>query len=256
MHGNNLRIASCLSLALSLVLAAGANGALQFDQNVTGGVIFGSGNANGGFTVERNGVPGLELGLRAHTRFPSSSSSAAGIMSQGNGVYGNFAAQGFFSDGSLGGPRASWSFDFSINSNYNGTGGNLTGLTYLLNIDYDSSAGTNFLSLNPLSAISDNAYGTNSGLVAVGDATTSPGLAANNNLAQNSEQLNFFTGPLPFNPNASGIYNISLQAFQNTELVGQTQIQVDVGLPEPASLTLWSVLGFAGAVCGWRGRRR
>jgi len=256
MRANNRRIASCFALAMVLVLAAIANAAIQFDQSVTGGVIFGSGNFNGGFTVDRDSIPGLELGLRTHTRFPSSDGTAAGIMSQGDGVYGNFAAQGFFTDGSLGGLRASWNFDFSINSNYDGRGGNLSGLTYLLNIDYDPSAGTSFLAINPLTAISDNAYGTNSGLVAVGTSGTSAGLAATTNLAQNSEQLNFFAGAPPFNPNASGVYDISLQAFQNGELVGQTQIQVDVGsVPEPASFTLWGLGAIGCAVAGYRRRK-
>ena len=256
MLANHRRIASGISLAMTLALGAIANAAIQFDQDVTGGVIFGSGNFNGGFTVDRDGVAGLELGLRAHTRFPSSDGTAAGIMSHGNGVYGNFATQGFFSNGSPGGPRASWSFDFSINSNYDGTRGNLSGLTYLLNIDYDPSAGTSFLSINPLTAIADNAYGTNSGLVAVGDSGTSAGLAATTNLAQNSEQLNFFAGVPPFNPNVSGIYDISLQAFQNGELVGHTEIQVDVGpMPEPASLTIWG-LGALGCAIGAYRRRK
>jgi hypothetical protein len=256
MPAINRRVAACIAVAIALAFTAVANAAIQFDQNVTGGVIYGSGNLNGGFTVDRNGDIGLELGLRAHTRFPSSDDTAAGIMSHGNGDYGYFPAQGFFSGGSPGGTRASWSFDFSINSNYNGAGGSLSNLTYLLNIDYDPSAGTSFLSLNPLTAISDNAYGTNSGLLAIGTAATSPGLAATTNLAQNSEQLNFFAGLPPFNPNVSGIYDISLQAFQSGNLVGQSEIQVLVGsAPEPASLALWSVLGIGGILCRWRGRR-
>jgi hypothetical protein len=256
MQAKNRRVASCTSLAMILVLAAIANAAIQFDQSVTGGVIFGSGNFNGGFTVDRDSIPGLELGLRTHTRFPSSDGTAAGIMSQGDGIYGNFAALGFFTDGSLGGPRASWNFDFSINSNYDGTGGNLSGLTFLLNIDYDPSAGTSFLAINPLTAISDNAYGTNSGLVAVGTSGSSAGLVATTNLAQNSEQLNFFAGAPPFNPNVSGVYDISLQAFQNGELVGQTQIQVDVGsVPEPTSLTMWGLCTLGCAIGVFRRRK-
>src|SRR5262245_12767339 len=88
--------------------AAIAKGDILFDQNVTGGVNYGSGNQNGGFTVFQDAGAGLELGLRSHTRYPSSNDNAAGIMSQGNGVYGNYAAQGFFSNGTLGGPRGSW----------------------------------------------------------------------------------------------------------------------------------------------------
>ena len=65
------------------------------------------------------------------------------------------------------------------------------------------------------------------------------------NVAQNSQQLNFFPGLPAFNPNASGDYIIKLQAFDplnDNALVGETQIEVIVGeVPEPASLPLLAV---------------
>ena len=235
------RWSSSVSGLVSIVVLFGpvaiAKADILYDQNVTGGVNYGVGNLNGGFTVFQDAGQGLELGLRAHTRYPSANDTAAGIMSHGNGTYGNFVAQGFFSNGLPGGPRGSWNFDFSINSNFNGAGGNLSNLTYQLKIDFDPSGAVNFLTLNPITSIGDNAP--------LGSST----------LAQNSENLAFFAGPQPFNPNVSGIYDVVLQAFQGNTLVGQTSVQVLVGNvvnPEPASIALWSVLGLGGALYRWR----
>ena len=50
----------------TLAVASPAN-ALLFDQSLTSNVIFGSGNANGDFTVDRGN--GIEVGLRAKLRF-------------------------------------------------------------------------------------------------------------------------------------------------------------------------------------------
>ena len=47
--------------------SAPAHAVVSFDQNVSSNVIFGSGNANGGFTVDRRN--GVELGLRSKVRF-------------------------------------------------------------------------------------------------------------------------------------------------------------------------------------------
>ena len=56
-YGTTLAVALCL-----LALSSSAQAALQYDQNVTNNVIFGSGNANGSFTTDR--ASGVELGLR------------------------------------------------------------------------------------------------------------------------------------------------------------------------------------------------
>lgn len=65
-------------LATALGTAGSAN-ALLFNENVTPDAIFGSGNANGNFTVDRQG--GVELGLRAKIPFSGL------IRSNGDGSY-------------------------------------------------------------------------------------------------------------------------------------------------------------------------
>lgn len=52
------------TIALTIAVTTGIAAAGQlFDANVTGDVIFGDGNANGGFSVNQDN--GLEIGLRA-----------------------------------------------------------------------------------------------------------------------------------------------------------------------------------------------
>ncbi|MCA9235116.1 MAG: hypothetical protein KDA44_06580 [Planctomycetales bacterium] len=250
-----------LNLAAAAALLCGAcapcaQASLQFDQNVTNSVIFGSGNANGGFTVDR--ANGVEVGLRAKIRWPAPQST---YLSQGDGTYGAFDAGNF----GPGGNRASWSFDWSINTDYLGTSGlNLDDLTYSLSIDYSPGPGINALTFDPINvAYADHSIGDNStpdnGGAEAADAAGYSTLIANNNLAQNSWQLNFFTGPESFDPSVSGNYFVTLSASDLNGVIASTRIQVLVGdagaVPEATSLAAWSGLSIAGAYF-WRRRRR
>lgn len=254
----------CLGcLALTFLVAAGAS-ALSFDQNVTPNVIFGSGNANGGWTVDRSN--GVELGLRAKQRFP-----AANIFnSNGDGTY-SFAAgvgpgQSF--------PTAIWSFEWSINSNWNGTSGwNLDDLTYALMLDSNpsnaGSAGITWLTFDPIHSYNpatsdfqwDHSIGTNAtgngGGTAISNAVDDPAgyaaLIGANNVAQNSWRPHWF---LPaFDPTVDGTYNFKLSAFDGDSLVAQTEIQIIVGqggeIPEPTTMALLTA-----GIAAMAGRRR
>lgn len=261
MEQTNRAIAWCISLAIVLAMTAGANSATitdTYNDSVTPGVFYGSGNANGGFTVERvlgDGIA-LELGLRAHTRYLVPDDSPAGIMSHGNGTYGNFQAQGYLDppgpnneSADPSGTLASWNFDFSINTNYNGDslgGGLLSDFNYLLKIDYDPSSGQNFENFPYVLFLGNSPTG-------------SP------NLAQNSENIGFgfltSNAPQSFSPFASGDYVIKLEAYQGDPLnggtlVGSSQIDVLVGsVPEPASMAIWG-LGALGCAIGAYRRKR
>ena len=236
----------------ALVAAALAGGALAahaglvYDANVTNAVIYGSGNANGGWTVDTQN--NIELGLRAHVRYPTPLNV---FNSNGAGTY-TFPAGGFGGSGTL----AGWNFDFSINVDPAGLGGRTIGtLTYLLGFDTDPSQGVNFIAFNPLLAIGDNAFGNNStpggGGVKAGGGTTQATLAGQYNLMQNSENLGWF-GP-GFNPAANGTYSFFLEALGDGVPLARTDITVVVGtggaaVPEPASLALVGVALLGAAV--------
>jgi hypothetical protein len=252
-------LGGCLSFA-----ALPAFAGIAYDQNVTNNVIFGSGNANGGFTTDTETDSALsttvELGLRAKIRFPSPENT---FLSQHNGTYGNFAA------GGPGGVTPNWSFEWSINSDVAGTSGvALDALTYVMSIDSDPSAATSFFSFYPISpngsSFFDNAIGNNStgngGGTEASTLSQYNTLIGSNNLAQNSWRMDFFTAaPLSpaFNPNLPGTYTIQLAALDGSNQVAQVSIDVVVAaVPESSGLLTWAGLATCfGLVFGWRRSR-
>lgn len=258
------------ALAASLAFAGSSQAAgLLFDENVTPDVIFGSGNTNGGFTVDRSN--GIELGLRGKVRFDANNLPQNIFNSNGAGTYsfdpGNPPLGG-------GGPQTPrWSFEWSINTDFDpldGLGFNFNALNFLLELDGDPGVGTNFSSFDPIfdtppTGFNDHAFGTNATLNGGGtqatDATSYAALIAANNVAQNSWRYDFFT-LLPtltaFDPNADGLYTIRLSAFGDSGLLAATEINVQVGagatvVPLPATLPL--LLGALGAVAFIRRKR-
>lgn len=263
------RSAAVALLFLGASLAA--HSAVLFDQNVTPGVIFGSGNANGSFTVET--ASGVELGLRAKLRHDATGQPQNIFNSNGDGTY-SFAAGVAPTQAP---PTAVWSFEWTINVNTSGTTGlTLDDLTYTLGVDTDPGAGASLLTFDPINAVNpgagvvcwDHATGTNATTDATEQvANCSAGnvnrvadyaaLLAANHVAQNSWKPHWF---IPgFDPTVDGTYDFVLSASRGgTEFV-RTSIQVIVGdgaaeVPAPGSLALvgLGVLGLA----SMRRRRR
>ena len=235
--------------AFAIAFSASIAGAVTFDQNVTPDVIFGSSNANGGFTVDRNN--GIELGLRAKLRHNASGAPENTFNSNGDGTYsfnaGVAPTQTF--------PTAEWSFEWSINSDWDGSSGwNLDNLVYELAMDSDPSQGTSFLTFDPINApffdhaIGDNSTANGAGSVAA-DGTEYASLIASNNVAQNSWKPHWFISP--FDPTVDGTYDFYLSASEMGTEVARTEMQVIVGqggaaaVPVPGTLALLGV-GLAG----------
>ncbi len=234
--------------------------AVLFNQNVTPDVIFGSGNANGSFTVDQNN--GVELGLRGKLRHNASGAPENTFNSNGDGTY-SFAAGVAPTQSS---PTAVWSFEWSINSNYDGSGSNLVNLVYQLGLDIDPSQGTSFTSFDPINvSLADHAIGTNvtgNGGGAVAANPTEYGtFISNNNVAQNSWKPHWFFPPSSFDPTVDGTYNLYLTASdQAGSQLARTDIQIIVGeggasVPEPATLAL-ICLGLAGIGYSRQGKKK
>jgi hypothetical protein len=252
--------ATCLcSLAISFQPATAVT---TFDDDVTPGVIFGDGNDNGSFTVDRNN--GIELGLRGKLRYNGAGAPENTFNSSGDGTY-SFAAgvaptQVF--------PTAVWSFEWSINSDYLGTANTyLDTYTYILGIDSDAGAGQSWSErdiinganpgLAPNTVLWDHSLGNNSTTSASDSIATDAAVYATwigaNSLAQNSWKAHWFLDNT-FDPTVDGQYDLFLAALDGFggELA-RTEISVIVGagasvVPVPAAVWLFgtALIGLVG----------
>lgn len=223
---------------------------LLFDQNLTSDVIFGSGNANGAFTVERE--DGVELGLRAKLRHNAGGAPENTFNSNGDGTYTFQAGVAPFQSAST----AVWSFEWSINSDYDGTSTHkLMDLTYSLSMT--STTGASMAAFDPINdinpgnpgfgtvfwdhAIGDNSSGNGGGTSASSEAEYGT-LIANNTVAQNSWKPHWVaTG---FDPTDVGSYTFVLSASDGSGEIASTQITINA-VPEPGSaMALISIVGF------------
>ena len=224
--------------AVIFTLAAGmaAAATLNATGKVTNNVIFGSGNTNAAFTGVT--VGGLELGLRAKLRYDASSSCAGGFgCAQNTFNYDGNSSYSFASSLSHApANRSIFNFEWSINSNINGTGTALNGLSYLIEVDTDPTAvGGSWVTYDPLSFLSTGYYlGTNAS--PAGGATFRAGGTGNLsafNLAQNSVNLGFLSGTNL----GSGQFTIRLSAFRPGNVpYASTAINVLVDAPAPIPL--------------------
>lgn len=209
--------------------------ALQYDASVSlngpapsngndQGIYYGSGNGNGGWTVDTQS--NVELGLRAHVRWPTPANI---FNSTGDGEY-------WFTDSSLIPPpnNSSWNVDFAINTRADGTGNQtFSGYSFKLLVDIDPGLGQNFINVS-----------LNSSVLWL---LTPP--LGNNYIAQDSQ--NFQTWVPGYNPDIAGSYDFILKAFQGQNQVAITQIRVNVNggaypnpnVPDAASTGVLALLG-------------
>lgn len=223
---------------------------LEFDQDVTPDIVFGSGNANGAFTTNRS--DGVEIGLRGKVRFPIPPSNT--FLSNGDGTYGPFDAGDACPGYGFAGPPFDclttpfWNFEWSVNTDYDmSTGRKLGDLIYELGVDADPGPGTDFTIFDPITPslavpAFDHGMFPIANTVDLGNQATwplYPPLLAANWVAQNSWNIEFFNNPGTsldsFDPTNNGNYIIFLRAIDPAtgKVVACSVIQVLVGTGQP-----------------------
>lgn len=223
-----------LAASAGAVFAAPVNGT----GNVTPAIIFGDGNANGGFTGEtRNNI---EVGLRGKQRYP-----AANIFN-----YDGDQTYTFDSSVLTNNPanRSVFNFEWSVNVDQDGTAGSfLNDFSYKLSFDTDASAAINFAAFDPFGGPGyfDHALGLSStpaegGVVSLSLAALQTNMSAFS-VAQQSSNLGF---GFSADPDAPGIYDFMFEVFSldGTTLLSSSGITVRVApVPLPAALPLFLV---------------
>jgi hypothetical protein len=212
-------------IALTMI-APCAQATLAFDANLASpGVYYGTGNPNGGFTVDSEN--GIEVALRAKLDQINNS-----VIDSPTDDY--LVPTGFASGSAT---HSAWNYDFSINLSPGGVGSayTLSNITATLMITDVVTGQT--LSFNPL-LIGDDAHSGTTG-------------------AQNSENPlfgGFGAGTLAadYNVNAVDTYQFVLTVFSGNNQIGSDTILVNTVAPEPSTIAL--TLG-GGLLLLWSRRR-
>jgi hypothetical protein len=249
----------CMVAAVAAMVLGGASAvraATTYDADVTvpPGVFFGSGNPNGGYTVESDN--GIEIGLRAKYRFN------ANVIDSASNVYN--VVPGPQTLATTGGGhaadanRAAWNYEFSVNLNpTNSAGGYLTldQVTAMLTVTDVNTGTTN--TVDALRYFTDDAgYGP------AGVHGGNAGWQSGDWAAQNSENATFtgITGfPLAgiggytFDMNAPHTYLFTLEVKNGSSVLASDTIQVNV-VPLPASA--WGGMALLGMMGGFAGLKR
>ncbi len=159
------------------------------------GVYFGSGNVNGNWTI--NTANNVEVALRAKNR------GTGATINGSSGIYST--AQGLCNPLCSGGPKATWNYELSVNTDADGTGSmTLSDVLVQLSVDTDPTAGTSFTIFNALTQWPDTEFwsGT-SKRIGPSPATGEFGAQQSENPAFAGTGFGFIPGP--------GVYDFALR---------------------------------------------
>jgi len=233
------------------VLALGATTVMAGDVNP--GVIFGSGNANGSFTLAESSD--VEIGLRGKLRYNSAGLAENTFNWDGGSTY-TFDPKNSANPSN----RSIFNFEFAINTDVNdatNSGNKLNDFTYLLTVSREKANGdiVELFSFDPINVLhADHSIGDNGTTSATdtvaGDPITYAALIAGNNVAQQSWNVGFFNGT----PTKVGSYFVELTAFDG---MGAEVVSNDITINVvPLPTAAFAGLGLLGSLAGVRVLRR
>jgi hypothetical protein len=257
---------TALALALATV-ALQSQAAIVHNSEISANVIFGSGNADGGWTI--NTIGNLELAMRAKVRYDATTGGPLNVFgaNSGDNTFNHATGNpGIVATGSGPSDRSGWgrwNFEWAVNTDVSGTGGaKVSAYDFVLGIDSDAGAGTMFhtysLMGTPVTAGApyDHWFGTNATPQSGGTRSTSAmqfaTLAGTSNVMQQSSNMEFVDDGIVFgsnfNPNLDGEYSFFLQAIDRTTntVVGRTDIVVIVGAGAPGTVPVPGSVALAG----------
>lgn len=246
-----MRLTHTLSALALAAVATQSRAVIVHTSDIIGNAIFGSGNADGGWTINQTG--NMELAMRAKVRYDAAGFPQNIFNANGDGTFNHAVGN----PGGSNAGRARWNFEWSVNTDASGTGsGKISDYSFVLGVDSDAGVGTAWSSYSLLAAPFDHSFGNNStaqsaGVEAPGNATAFAALAASSNLMQNSVNMDFVDDGVlfasDFNPNIDGNYSFYLEARSLTgELIGRTDITVIVGAGATAAVPVPATLALAG----------
>lgn len=167
----------------------------------------------------------LTIGLSAHARF----ATPGDLQNNGAGTYDATTGTQLNSHGT---PLALWNFDFDINS----SAGFVQRYQYTLTFGLEGGSST---SLNPITTFTDSTGGPGS--------------------FQNSENLGFpsLGSLIGFNPNETGIYDVTIDAYEGATHLGSDTIHINVSsVPDGGTTCGLLAAGFLGLLLVKRTAKR
>jgi hypothetical protein len=225
-------------LLLAVVAAIAATGAaaqatVTYDTTVTSppGVFFGTGNANGGFTVDQEN--NVELGLSAHLAVISPI-----LDPVSTDVYDVPEGQ----EPGTTQVRSAWNINYSINVAQTGSNSLSSYIAQLAVVDTTTNTAVTTWDVlgNSTTAethVVDDAFSNATGSVIHSDNT---GIHSGDVVAQNSENAEFFPG---LNYNSGDDYTFTLSLFTNNNGVAGTALASDTIVVDAVATPLPSAAG-------------
>ena len=187
-------------------------------------MYFGGGNSPANYHIDQNNTLGFQLDLKEHYR-QGNDIAATGVDADGTAHFtvpaGSQVVDPLHGVGGANAGRGAWNFDYVVATGLNGSSSNLDSFTFKLAITQNGN-NTHIFDLNPATHvwIDESNPMVGFGGDDFNNPATAPTMA---HVAENSVNMAFLAGAfgnLATSTAAGTTYDIKLEAFDHTHLVG------------------------------------